>query len=318
MVKNKYVIAALSIAVAIGPASALDVGLGGKVGGIGVGANAGLGGGKGKGLGASLGLGAKADGVGSVNGGASLGASRGNGIGANVGAGANVDGVGGANLGGSVGASRGSGIDAGVGASGNLGGRSGGVSGGVGLGGDSSSNGGGTGAAPGGSAGGSSGGLSAGSGRSAGGSTGRGGGSGSGTDGSAASAGNAGKGTRTVNLPGKLMPRAQKIVAYIVLPRSLAPSGRSGKGTWGYPLLPKIIKKPGTPDAVVRACQRAILAAARRHGAVKVQALSAGPVRNLRNGLTAPLSVRIDYGKEVRQAKVGCRLDAAGRVIGVT
>ena len=34
---------ALSISVAIGPASALDVGLGGKVGGIGVGANLGLG-----------------------------------------------------------------------------------------------------------------------------------------------------------------------------------------------------------------------------------------------------------------------------------
>ncbi|SFL23927.1 hypothetical protein SAMN04488498_1762 [Mesorhizobium albiziae] len=36
------------------------------------------------------------------------------------------------------------------------------------------------------------------------------------------------------------------------------------------------------------------------------------------NGLTAPLSVRIDYGKEVRPALISCRLDAKGRVITVT
>ena len=34
--------------------------------------------------------------------------------------------------------------------------------------------------------------------------------------------------------------------------------------------------------------------------------------------LTAPLSVRIDYRKEVRQARISCRLDAKGRVIRVT
>jgi len=38
---------------------------------------------------------------------------------------------------------------------------------------------------------------------------------------------------------------------------------------------------------------------------------------------TAPIEVRIDYarqggGIEVRQARVGCRLDAAGQVVAVT
>jgi hypothetical protein len=83
-------------------------------------------------------------------------------------------------------------------------------------------------------------------------------------------------------------------------------------------LLPKIVPKPGTPDAVVRVCQQAIFLAAKPLGAVGVQAASAGPAHRQRNGLTAPLSVRIDYGKGVRQAKVGCRLDARGRVIAVT
>jgi hypothetical protein len=308
---NKYLVAALSIAVAIGPASALDVGVGGKVGGIGVGAGLGLGKG-----GASVKGGLGIDKVGRADVDGSVGASRGKGVSANVGAGAKVDGVGGANLGGSLGVNRGS-LDAGLGVSGNLGGKSGSLGADVGLGGKSS-NGGSSGTAPGESSGGSSAGLSAGSGRSAGGSTGRGGGSGSATDGSGASAGiGQSKGARNiiVALPGALMPHFR-----IVLPRSLGPSGRStsARGTWGYPLLPKIVWKPGTSDAVVRVCRQAIFSAAKPLGAVGVHAVSAGPVRRQRNGLTAPLSVRIDYGKEVRQAKVGCRLDAAGRVIGVT
>ncbi|GLS33659.1 hypothetical protein [Neomesorhizobium albiziae] len=111
--------------------------------------------------------------------------------------------------------------------------------------------------------------------------------------------------------------------ARIVLPRSLAPSDRntpaaSVQGTWGYPMLPKIAQKPGTSDAVVQACQQAIFSAARPLGAVGVHAASAGPMRRQPNGLTAPLSVRIDYGKEVRQAQISCRLDAKGRVITVT
>ena len=69
---NKYVFAALSIAVAIGPASALDAGLDGKAGGIGVGADVGVGR-----EGASLGGGASADGVGGANLGGSVGTGNG-------------------------------------------------------------------------------------------------------------------------------------------------------------------------------------------------------------------------------------------------
>ena len=273
---NKYVFAALSIAVAIGPARALDAGLGGKAGGIGVGADAGVGR-----QGASLGGGAKADGVGGAN----LGGSVGTGNGApsaSVGAGGNVDGVGGANLGGSVGTGNAA---------------------------PSASDGGSSGVA-GGSAGGSSGGLSAGSGPSAASSTGRGAGSVNGTSGGIAR-------NTNVALPGALMPHAR-----IVLPRSLGPSDRStsasARRSWGYPMLPKIAQKPGTSDAVVGACRQAIFAAARPLGAVGVQAASAGPVHRQPNGITARLSVRIDYGKEVRQAQISCRLDAKGKVITVT
>ena len=84
-----YVAATLSIAIAIGPASALDVGVGGKAGGVGAGAGVGVGG-----EGASVGGGASAAGVGGAN----LGGSAGTGNGApsaSVGARGNVGGVGG-------------------------------------------------------------------------------------------------------------------------------------------------------------------------------------------------------------------------------
>ncbi|MER8974373.1 MULTISPECIES: hypothetical protein [unclassified Mesorhizobium] len=79
---KKYVAAALTIGITVGPASALEAGVGGRAGGVGVGA----------------GVSAGSQGV-------------------SVGAGTSVDGVGGANVGASVGAS----VDAGVGASGNVG-----------------------------------------------------------------------------------------------------------------------------------------------------------------------------------------------------
>jgi hypothetical protein len=277
MVMNKCVAAALSIAVAIGPASALDTGLGGEVGGIGVGAG--------------LGLGKE---------------------GAAVGGGTSVDGVGGADVGGSVGTSNGS-PGAGVGADGELGGTSGGLSTGVGSGAepsDDSGAGAGLGSSTGGSAaapGGTTGGSVTGSGPTA---------SGTATTPGAATM----PGTATA--PG--IRQARGVRQAITLPRILWPSkarsNKSGQGIVGYPsrLLPTFEAIPGTPSAVVRVCRQAIESAARPLGAVGVHAVSAGPVRRQRNGLTAPLSVRIDYGKEVRQAKVGCRLDAAGRVIGLT
>ncbi|TIO08718.1 hypothetical protein [Mesorhizobium sp.] len=226
---NKYVAAALTIAIAIGPASALDVGLGGNVGGVGVSA------------------------------GASVGST-----GASVAGGASIGGVGGASLGGSVSAGSGS-LGAGLGVSGNLGD-------------------------------------------------------------SAVGSGQAASGSAGIT-PAIAKAKAARLSA--VLPRVLWPSENGRKElapiTKGYPLgfLAPLKAKPGTPPAVVRACRTAIASAATPLGAVRVHAVSAGPLRQQRRGaLMARIEVRIHYarqgGIEVRQARVGCRLDAAGRVTAVT
>ncbi len=279
---NRYIAATLSIAVAIGPASALDVGVGGQVGGVGVGADLGV-----------------------DNEGASVGASTG------------VDGVGGANVGGSVGTSNGS-PGASVGADGELGGTSGGLSIGVGSGGaglGSST------AAPGSPAGstaapeGTTGGSVTGSGPTA---------SGTATPGAAATSGVATPGADTASG----IRQARGVRQAIALPRILLPSKarsyKSGQGR-GYPLLSVAPLKaiPGTPRDVVRVCRQAIEFAARPLGAVNVRAASAGPLSRQRRGaITAPLHVRIDYerqgGIDVREARIRCHLDVAGRVIAVT
>ncbi|MBZ9756894.1 hypothetical protein LB524_16500 [Mesorhizobium sp. ESP6-5] len=97
---KQYVAAALMIGIGIGPASALDKGVGASVGGIGVGAG--------------------------VNAGSQ---------GASVGVGASVGDAGGSHVGASVGAGKGS-VGVGVGASGNVGNASGGVSTSIGAGDD--------------------------------------------------------------------------------------------------------------------------------------------------------------------------------------
>ncbi|RWK63123.1 hypothetical protein [Mesorhizobium sp.] len=287
---NKCVAAALTIAITIGPASALDVGLGGKVGSVGVSAGVSVGS-----KGTSVAGGASVEGVG----GASLGGSAKAGVsvgskGASVAGGASVDGVGGASLGGSVSAGNGS-LGAGLGVSGNLGGASGGLSTGTSVGDHSS----GSGTAPGGSPG-----------------------------GPAVGSGQVLSGSAGIT-PAIAKANAARISA--VLPRALRPS-EAGRGelaliTKGYPyplgFLAPLKAKPGTPQAVVRACRTAIASAATPLGAVRVHAVSAGPLRQERRGaLTARIEVRIHYarqgGIEVRRARVGCRLDAAGRVIAVT
>ncbi|RWK68748.1 MAG: hypothetical protein EOR45_35420, partial [Mesorhizobium sp.] len=110
----------------------------------------------------------------------------------------------------------------------------------------------------------------------------------------------------------------------IVLPPVLRPS-KAGEGefTKGYPFgsLGPLKARPGTPAAVVQACRTAIMSAATPLGAVSIHAVSAGALRQRRGALTAPIEVRIEYarqgGIEVQQARVGCRLDAAGRVTAV-
>jgi hypothetical protein len=246
---RKYIAATLSIAVAIGPASALDVGVSGKAGGVGVSAGASVGS-----NGVSAGVGASVGGIGGVSGGASAGSGGASGS-ASVGAG---------------------------GASGSSGGAAAGA--------------------------GNRGGTSAGS-RS---------------DASRSAAGSGSAGTGGIGTP--VIRPAKGVRGSIILPPILRPSGarrnKSSRGDVGYPLPPLLRAIPGTPSFVIRACRNAIVSAAAPLGAVRVRAASAGPVSRQRHGaVTAPIEVRIEYarqgGIQLRQAKVRCRLDAAGRVIAV-
>jgi hypothetical protein len=69
--------------------------------------------------------------------------------------------------------------------------------------------------------------------------------------------------------------------------------------------------------APVEACRKAVAAAAWPLGASQVRVGGAGAL--LRRGQTysAPIDVAISYPGEVRQARIECRLDAAGRVVGL-
>ncbi|PBB18131.1 hypothetical protein [Mesorhizobium sp. WSM4313] len=252
---GKYVAVALMIAAATGPAAALDVGGGGKVGGIGVGAGLGAGS-----QGVSAGLGAN---VGSASVGASV-SSGGVSLGASAGAG-------GASLGASANAGTGS-----IGASVSTGDAAGSASAGV-----------------------------------------------------STNAGTATSGTGDTAPPDNpTVFSARSATTAISLPSILKPSstggGEFGRFGAGYPFAPLVSlkAKPGTPPKVVSACRAAIMSVTTPLGAVRVFAVSAGPMRQRKAGLAAPIEVRINYalpgGIQVRQAKVLCRLGATGKVIAVT
>ncbi|RUX24402.1 hypothetical protein EOA23_22130 [Mesorhizobium sp. M2A.F.Ca.ET.042.01.1.1] len=250
---GKYVAVAMMIAVATGPAAALDIGGGGKIGGVGVGAGVGAGS-----QGVSAGVGASVGGAG----GASVGASAGTG---GVSVGASVS-AGGTSVGASANADTGS-----VGAGVSVGSASpGGVSAGV-------------------------------------------------------STGTATSGTTDAAPPDDpAVFFAKSAKTAVSLPSVLKPSRTGGGGRFatGYPFAPLLKAMPGTPTNVVSACRAAIVAAARPLGAVRVYAVSAGPMRQRKAGQAAPIEVRINYalpgGIQVRQAKVICHLDATRKVIAVT
>ena len=125
---SRYVIAALSMALAVGPAAALDIGAGANVGGVGVNAGVSLGD-----KGASVGLGASAGGVAGADVGASVGTGGGS-VGLGLGSTGGTGGT--AAVGG--GATSGTGSDNGSGAStsaGNAGGTADSTSKGVSTGG---------------------------------------------------------------------------------------------------------------------------------------------------------------------------------------
>lgn len=142
-------------------------------------------------------------------------------------------------------------------------------------------------------------------------------------------AGTATSGTAQTATPDNLAVfSAKRATTEIGLPSILKPSsnggGEFGRSTAGYPFahLVSLKAKPGTPPKVVSACRTAIASAATPLGAVRVYAVSAGPMRQRKAGLAAPIEVRINYalrsGVQVRQAKVLCRLDATGKVFAVT
>jgi len=114
------------------------------------------------------------------------------------------------------------------------------------------------------------------------------------------------------------------IARAITLPPLLRPAGgdRSRRGEFGYPARRFALNaKAGVLPAVVRTCRTAIASAARPLGATKVEAVSAGRQRRIGSLVYAPIDVRIQYarqgGREIRQAKVSCRLNASGRVVAV-
>ena len=111
----------------------------------------------------------------------------------------------------------------------------------------------------------------------------------------------------------------------IALPPLLRPTGedRSWRRAFGYPAGPFVAlkAKAGVLPEVVRSCRSAIASAARPLGATRVEAVSAGKQRRVGELVYAPVDVRIQYARqgsrEIRQAKVSCRINAAGQVVAV-
>jgi hypothetical protein len=88
-------------------------------------------------------------------------------------------------------------------------------------------------------------------------------------------------------------------------------------------IVPELQYHPGTPNEVVEICRQAAIAAARTHASemgaqvIRVDAASAGPMRQTRSGQRAPVEVGIVYsrpsGREARQGAIECRVDRRGQ-----
>ena len=81
-----------------------------------------------------------------------------------------------------------------------------------------------------------------------------------------------------------------------------------------YPLAPA----RGRND-LVEACRAMVEKSAQEHGAVRVEAVSAGPQRRVRDGYIAPVYFRILYPgffrNQVRQARLTCKTDREGKMV---
>ncbi|KAA2236624.1 hypothetical protein [Salinarimonas soli] len=78
----------------------------------------------------------------------------------------------------------------------------------------------------------------------------------------------------------------------------------------------------GGDDRAVALCRDYLARAAAPHGQIRVQVERDGPVRETSRGeLTLPLAARVVYaragGPETRSSPVVCRVDPAGRVVGI-
>lgn len=80
-------------------------------------------------------------------------------------------------------------------------------------------------------------------------------------------------------------------------------------------------KTPGR-NSLVRACRSTVAQSARKLGAVRIDAASAGPERRTRSGSVAKVGFRLIYAShntrenyEVRQGVLTCRADRAGKIV---
>ena len=71
------------------------------------------------------------------------------------------------------------------------------------------------------------------------------------------------------------------------------------------------------PRSSLAACREAVISAALPLGAERVTVGGAGPVRRRGEALSTPIEVSVRYPREVRQARIECRLSGNGAVIGL-
>ena len=113
-----------------------------------------------------------------------------------------------------------------------------------------------------------------------------------------------GQGGERVSLPGRLRPERgsgrvlSRQATHFAVTRTF--------GMFAFPAL--------SPMAV---CREAVISAAVPLGASQVRVGGAGPVRRRGQLLSAPINVSIRYPREVRQARIECRLNSTGTVIGL-
>ena len=103
----------------------------------------------------------------------------------------------------------------------------------------------------------------------------------------------------------------------------LGASGLIGGYAAERAIVPELQYHPGTPNEVVEICRQAAIAAARTHASemgaqvIRVDAASAGPMRQTRSSQRAPVEVGIVYsrpsGREARQGAIECRVDRRGQ-----